>query len=310
MRKPLISICIPCYKRADYVRNTLNSIFDDNSEVPLDLYEVVISDNDPQREIASVIEDFDYPNLKYYCSECEGFLNSYMVLKYGKGDFLKLLNSQSCFRKGGLSALIDLVHKDSDMHSVILSTNGQLEMFNTNTYLSFDNFMFASSYYTSWSNSFGVWRDDFEKLSSGIILNELFPHTSVLMNLSYKTSFIIDDRKLFQIQKVLNKGGHNMFKSFSIDYTSFIESKKQTNDISYATYSKIKSDLVGKFFPHLYFKTKIIRVDSYDSYGFKQNLRKYYPKGTYSKIIFLSYLYPFVFGIKLLKNKFKNENYN
>lgn len=39
-----------------------------------------------------------------------------------------------------------------------------------------------------------------------------------------------------------------MFKSFSIDYTSFIENKKNTKEISLATYSKIKSDLVSKFF--------------------------------------------------------------
>lgn len=46
---PLISICIPCYKRVDYVINTLNSIYRDNSDVSLDLYEVIISDNDPKR---------------------------------------------------------------------------------------------------------------------------------------------------------------------------------------------------------------------------------------------------------------------
>lgn len=64
--------------------------------------------------------------------------------------------------------------------------------------------MYASSYYTSWSNAFGVWRDDYEK-THDIVLNDLFPHTSVLMALSNKSSFIIDDRKLFDIQKYLKK---------------------------------------------------------------------------------------------------------
>ena len=63
---PLISICIPCYKRVDYVINTLNSIYRDNSDVSLDLYEVIISDNDPQKEVLSIIDQFNYPNLKYY----------------------------------------------------------------------------------------------------------------------------------------------------------------------------------------------------------------------------------------------------
>lgn len=305
MSKPLISICIPCYKRVDYLRNTLNSIFKDNSEVPLELYEVVISENDPQKEVAILLEEFNYPNLKYFYSDCEGFLNSYMVLKYGNGDFLKLLNSQSCFKKGALSTLIDLVNKDADMQSIILSTNGELGMFKTSIYKSFDDFMYASSYYTSWSNSFGIWRGDFEKLPSNITLNNLFPHTSVLMELSYKSSFVVDDRNLFKLQRIFKKGGHNMFKSFSIDYTSFIENKRDTNEISLSTYSKIKSDLVTNFFPHLYFNTKIIRIYSYDSLGFKQNLQKYYPKGTYRKIVLLSYLYPLLRVVKLIKNNIR-----
>lgn len=298
---PLISICIPCYKRVNCVRNTLNSIFRDNSEVPLDLYEVIISDNDPQKEIFSIINEFNYPNLKYYHTECKGFINSYMSLKYGEGKFLKLLNSQSCFKKGGLAALLELVEKDLDKHSIILSTNGQLEKFNIVTYKSFDDFMYASYYYTSWSNAFGIWQDDYKKISHNIVLNDLFPHTSVLMALSNKSSFIIDDRELFDIQRILKKGGHNMFKSFSIDYTSFIEDKKNANEISLMTYSKIKSDLISIFFPHLYFKTKILRVDSYDSSGFKQNLRKYYSRNTYYKIILLSWLYPILFVVKYLK---------
>ena len=65
---PLISICIPCYKRVDYVINTLNSIYRDNSDVSLDLYEVIISDNDPQKEVLSIIDQFNYLlKHKSYC---------------------------------------------------------------------------------------------------------------------------------------------------------------------------------------------------------------------------------------------------
>lgn len=42
----LLSICIPCYGRVEYVRKTLKSIFIDNADVPLEKYEVIISDND------------------------------------------------------------------------------------------------------------------------------------------------------------------------------------------------------------------------------------------------------------------------
>ena len=33
--KPVLSICIPCYKRINQVRNTLNSIYEANSEISM-----------------------------------------------------------------------------------------------------------------------------------------------------------------------------------------------------------------------------------------------------------------------------------
>lgn len=107
-------------------------------------------------------------------------------------------------KKGSLAALLELVEQDLEKHSVILSTNGQLERFNTVVYKSFDEFMYASSYYTSWSNAL-VFGEMIMKKTHDIVLNDLFPHTSVLMALSNKSSFIIDDRKLFDIQKYLKR---------------------------------------------------------------------------------------------------------
>ena len=40
--KPVLSICIPCYKRINKVRNTLNSIYEANSEISMDDYEVIL----------------------------------------------------------------------------------------------------------------------------------------------------------------------------------------------------------------------------------------------------------------------------
>ena len=55
MNDPIVSICIPCYKRIQYVRNTLRSIYEENSDVPLSDYEVVISDNDSDHEVKQLL---------------------------------------------------------------------------------------------------------------------------------------------------------------------------------------------------------------------------------------------------------------
>lgn len=107
MHNPILSICIPCFKRIQYLRNTLRSIYEENSDVPLSDYEVVISDNDPDYEVKQLLSEFKYDNLFYYATDCEGFMNSYHVLTYGRGSLLKLHNSQVLFRKGTLRFLIE-----------------------------------------------------------------------------------------------------------------------------------------------------------------------------------------------------------
>ena len=66
MDDSIVSICIPCFKRIEYVRNTLRSIYEENSDVPLSDYEVVISDNDSDHEVKQLLSEFQFDNLSYY----------------------------------------------------------------------------------------------------------------------------------------------------------------------------------------------------------------------------------------------------
>ena len=56
----LLSICIPCCKRIEQLELTLTSIFQDNSDVPITDYEVILSDNDPLHEIELLVNKFDF----------------------------------------------------------------------------------------------------------------------------------------------------------------------------------------------------------------------------------------------------------
>ena len=63
--KPIISICIPAFKRIEILKKTIDSIYADaiNSNVELSLFEIVISDNDSEHEIKSLVKTYDYPNM-------------------------------------------------------------------------------------------------------------------------------------------------------------------------------------------------------------------------------------------------------
>lgn len=299
---PILSICIPAYKRKEPVVKTLDSIFNQATAEQFEEFEVIVSENDKDRELKEVLHSYlnKYPNFVYRYSDCEGFMNSYYSMTYAKGDLIKLHNSQSTWNDGSLRKIIDLAKQYKEEKPLLFFSDGRRETFKVSHYDSFDSFMYALSYFSSWSNGFSIWREDFEK-NKNIELNKLFPHTSIFMTQYSKSSFVVDDRLLFDYQKVPKKGGHNMFKSFSIDYTGIIEQEFKLEHISYKTYKKIKKDLILDFFPYLHFLVFIARTATYESDNFKTNLRQYYPSIAYYTIPVVAVFYPFKMILSKLK---------
>lgn len=296
-----LSICIPCFGRVEYVRKTLKSIFQDNSDVALDKYEVIISDNDPKQAVKVLMEEFGgYSNLKYFKTECEGFMNSYYVLTYARGALLKLHNSQSLFKMGTLREMINDAERYMKDHTLVFYTNGLLENFKSLKYDSFDSFMYALSYWSSWSNGFCVWRKEFEKIET-INLNKLFPHTSLFLTQYYASSFCINDQILFEVQRIPKRGGHNKFEAFTIEYPSLIDQCWQNGLISEKCKKHVFKDLMIKFLPSLIFNKHIIRIETFDDTGFRSNLKKYFPKYAYWLVFMLAVLQP----IRLFGRYFK-----
>lgn len=276
----LISICIPCYKRKEYVRETLKSIYEDNDDVLLDDYEVVISDNDPDGELESLTKEFDYDNLHYHKTACEGFLNSYYVLTYAKGEFLKLHNSQVIFRKGALKKMINEINSIRERKPLVFYTNGFLYKNSSVHYDTFDAFNYNLSYWSSWSNGFSIWKEDFDRIINNG-LNKLFPHTSLYITQWGKSGFVLNDNHWFDTQRVAGRSGHNKFEAFTIEYPSLIEYCAINGWISSRTQNRILHDIMTQFLPILLFNKYVARVENYDISGYRQNIKKKFPKYAY-----------------------------
>jgi len=292
MQTPLLSICIPCFGRVEYLRNTLNSIYQDNADVNIDRYEVVISDNDPKQAISVLVDEFKmYPNLRYFHTECEGFMNSYHVLKYAQGEFLKLHNSQTLFKKGALRAIINEIKKYRESHALIFYTNGLLHKFKSKEYDTFNDFMYHLSYWSSWSNGFNIWKDDFKKLGD-IKLNKLFPHTSIFLTQNNAKRYCINDAILFDVQRIPKRGGHNKFEAFTIEYPSLIDDSYKKGDIDVRTKKHILKGIMYEFLPSLIFNKYIARIETFESTGFKKNIKVYFPSYSYYLVLILSVFQP------------------
>lgn len=305
----LLSICIPCYKRVDLVRQTLDSIFVDNSDADSSEFEIIISENDPDKEICGLIKEYNYPNLKYVYSECEGFMNSYNSLIPATGEFLKLHNSQSKFLKGSISYLISLIKKSRNGDIYIFFSNAEINGTRYNEFDNFNDFLYSLSYWPSWSNGFGIWIDDFKKLKdSNIRLNRLFPHTSLFVTQTMHKKFMIDNTRLFEVQRVGKRGGHNKFEAFTIEFPSIISESLTKGDIAPKTYEHILRDIMTKFLPSLLFNKYIARIETFEINGYRVNIKKFFPKYAFWVSWLLVPFVPFSYLWKSMRIKFnRNE---
>lgn len=302
MREPILSICLPCFGRVEYVRNTLRSLYKDNEDVSLDEYEIVISDNDPNQAIRSLLQEFAFPNLHYHYTECEGFMNSYYVLTYAHGQFLKLHNSQVSFKRGTLSDLLQEIRNHIKEKPLVFYTNGLLYDNDSSIFKTFDDFFFKLSYWPSWSNGFSIWKEDFDKIGA-ISLNKLFPHTSLFITQHDKQTYIVNDNYWFDTQRVKGRSGHNKFEAFTIEFPSLVEECYGRQWISLKTKRHILHDIIVEYLPTLLFNKYVARIENYDITGYKKNIKLYFPNGAYWIAWSCVFLVPF----KMLYRKYKQK---
>ncbi|MDV7105998.1 glycosyltransferase family 2 protein [Vibrio sp. TH_r3] len=255
-KSTLVSICIPTRNRIGLLKKVIKSIVNDN--VDYSLFEIVISDNSDDNQTENYCKEMKKlgVNVTYYKNENMGFYNSITSLSLGRGKFLKLHNNYSTFVSGQFKELVEWVEKNKVEKPMLFFTNGELGL-KPNKIITINNrnlFLNKATYLITWSSGFSIWRDNFEELdtSEGQV-NEMFPHTSLLLK-SLPKSYVINDDIVIQNLKVDKKGGYNIFKCFCLDFLHMIR-----NDINLdkRTKLKIKYDLYYRFIIVWYYRTII-----------------------------------------------------
>ena len=109
-----LSIAIPTYNGAKYIREALDSIIaqlDDIDEEP----EIVISDNASTDETPEVIREYQkkYPFIKYFRNEKNmGFdRNLDLIFKRAKGEYVWLLSDDDTLKEKSISIFLDKLNK-------------------------------------------------------------------------------------------------------------------------------------------------------------------------------------------------------
>mgnify|MGYP000932048993 CR=1 FL=1 len=246
MTNPLLSLCIPTNGILEWVKPVLDSIYK-SANINEALYEVIVADNGNNADFAAYMEQLTkkYYNLRYVKTTANGFLNQIECFKMAKGEYIKFINHRMKLLNGSLSYLVDFVEKYQKDKPVTYFSNGSLNLPTSTFYNSFDSFMNALSYYSSWSGGIGIWKKDFCSIQDFEHISNLFPHFVFLTCNIKSNQYIIDNSKLLESVDgdSSKKGRYNLFYAFGVEYPGILLDLLKERKISSDSFLHIKKDL-------------------------------------------------------------------
>ena len=275
MKHPVISICIPTYGRTEILNKALISIFSQNVEA--ELFEVCIADNSPTDETKTLLaEKFNNKeNIIYKKNNSPGFFNSIEALRLGRGKFLKLSNNYTSYYDGKLNEIIEFLKKE-DTDSVVFflpeEQSGSIKGFSD-----FNSLLNDIHYFSSWSTSFGIWRNDFELLDQKeMYYDKMFPHVSLLFKLYGKKRIVLNKNEYYFNQKISGKGGYNLPEVFGVGFLDMVIELKEKGVITKKTLRKIRIELLK--FISLWNSLTLFdsKISTYDFNNYRSHLKKNY----------------------------------
>lgn len=245
MSTPLLSICIPTYQRAGFLKLTLESITAQAAFRDGDDIEVVVSDNHSPDETREVVEAFvqAFPGKVFYQRPETALTpdqNFEFVLGHGRGTYLKLHNDNLAFREGSLAAMLQLVLATQAEKPILFFTNGNMAAGQAiEVAATFDQFVERASYFSTWIGGFGMWRDEFHAIPDiGRLYQLKLVQTDVLFRLLSigKRAFIVYEN-YFSGMPTGRKGGYNIARVFGHNYLALMKPYVDAGQLSRATYA-------------------------------------------------------------------------
>jgi glycosyltransferase involved in cell wall biosynthesis len=268
-----LSICIPTFNRASFLKETLDSITSQEIFKNSNIVEVVISDNsstDNTRELCLDYVQKYGEKIKYFRHEVNiEDKNFEFVLSRGKGEYLKLNNDTLVHKKNSLAFMLDVIKKNRVKKPLLFFSNGALSTEEFFIGFSIDNFISKVSFFSTWIGGFGIWKSDFKKIKDfNRFSNMKLVQTDVILRtLMIKKYFIVSDRVFAETIFGVVKGGYSFIDVFMDNYFQIIEFYVLNGNLSEDSYKKEKRKVLIKQVAFWHAKTILRRGSLYDFNG-------------------------------------------
>lgn len=250
MEKPLLSICIPTYNRAEYLEKSLNSLVMQD-EFPQ--IEVVISDNCSTDGTQVLCERFcsRYPNIVYHRNEENIFDRNFpAVLMRATGVYRKLCNDSLLYESGSLKYIIGIVTQNIESRPFLFFLNGQKlpKKIKEITYCDdFDNFCFLTGHRLTWIAGFGLWENFTDNLDEEFSYCEqrLWQTYRSLKIVSQTKNAVLLTRRLFSVQHIEKRDySYGLYSVFYENFPKLLKQYIDLKELSKKTYKLIRKDML------------------------------------------------------------------
>lgn len=293
MDKPLLSICIPTYNRAEYLKNSIESIICQD-EFKNKQVEIVIADNASTDNTESVARPYAqrYGNIFYYRNEKNINNDNFpFVLSKGNGILRRLCNDTLCFEAGALKYICDVVRKYEQTKPYIcwLGSKGRPDIERMN----FSKGIKTASYWITAIACFSIWDNECDGIEKDTYGTELmlWQVRKTLELSAEKDNMVLINKALTSTQNVYKKDVsyglyHVFFENYFTLLNPYFESGKLTEDDK----NYLEKDLLLNFFLDWcvkwklqnttlqYSKTEDLCVKVYQQYHMKPYWKEYEKK--------------------------------
>lgn len=253
MKKLLLSICIPTYNRAKYLKNSIDSIICQKEF--LDGYvEIIISDNASTDETEELVRDYieKFNNVLYYKNEKNiRDRNFPLALSRGRGLYRRLCNDTLIFKDSALEECCKIIKENIEEKPFIVWTNDALNQNMNLMKTDFKGYVHNVSYWITSIACFGLWAEECKQIENDVAGAELYlwQVRKALESAKKKNNVLICNKGLTETQFVEGKNiSYGIFQVFYENYFELLDPYFKEKSLDENEKNYLERDLLFNFF--------------------------------------------------------------
>lgn len=251
-KQPLLSLCIPTYNRAKYLKQSLESLLLQYGDIVEGKLEIIVSENPSSENAQGVVNEYIDKGLPLRYNRNKENVgaarNFYKLITMACGKYIFLLGDDDVLLPGSLKYLLDVMEQDDWglIHTWCgKRINEDIEISDNSS-----KFLEKIGYWITYMSASIFRRDIVAKVENP----EQYFNTHFMQIPFYIYSSIEREKNVF-INKQLIKGGldaksnggYNLFEVFVKNYLTIWQGFVDRGEISKSLYKSIKKNMLTKF---------------------------------------------------------------